>query len=172
MATKAPRVVTGKVRFSYPNVFVPVDKGDGKTPKYSVSIIIPKSDKETIAKINKAFEEAKANSASYFGGTVPKLLKGGLRDGDLEKEDDAYAGSMFINANTAKKPGVVDADMNAIIDADEFYSGCYGRAAIEFFPYNIEGSKGIACGLGNVQKLEDGERLGGGGVSAAVDFAV
>jgi hypothetical protein len=172
MATKAPRVVTGKVRFSYANVFTPVDKGDGKTPKYSVSIIIPKSDKETIAKINKAFEEAKANSASYFGGTVPKLLKGGLRDGDLEKEDDAYAGSMFINANTAKKPGVVDADMNAIIDADEFYSGCYGRAAIEFFPYNIEGSKGIACGLGNVQKLEDGERLGGGGVSAAVDFAV
>jgi len=172
MATKAPRVVTGTVRFSYANVFAPVDKGDGKTPKYSVSIIIPKSDKETIAKINKAFEEAKANSASYFGGTVPKLLKGGLRDGDLEKEDDAYAGSMFINANTAKKPGVVDADMNAIIDADEFYSGCYGRAAIEFFPYNIEGSKGIACGLGNVQKLEDGERLGGGGVSAAVDFAV
>jgi hypothetical protein len=70
MATKNPRVVTGKVRFSYVNVFQPVDKGDGKTPKYSVSIIIPKSDKETIAKINKAFEEAKAASAGYFGGTV------------------------------------------------------------------------------------------------------
>ena len=82
MATKNPRVVTGKVRLSYVNVFQPVDKGDGKTPKYSVSIIIPKSDKETIAKINKAFEEAKAASAGYFGGTVPKLLKGGLRDGE------------------------------------------------------------------------------------------
>ena len=132
MATKNPRVVTGKVRFSYVNVFQPVDKGDGKTPKYSVSIIIPKSDKETIAKINKAFEEAKAASAGYFGGTVPKLLKGGLRDGDLEKEDEAYAGCMFINANSAKKPGVVDEDVNPIIDPDAFYSGCYGRAAIEF----------------------------------------
>lgn len=172
MATKNPRVVTGKVRLSYVNVFQPVDKGDGKTPKYSVSIIIPKSDKETIAKINKAFEEAKAASASYFGGTVPKLLKGGLRDGDLEKEDEAYANSMFINANSVKKPGVVDAEMNAILDPEELYSGCYGRVAIEFYPYNMEGSKGIACGLGNVQKLEDGERLGGGGVSAASDFAV
>ena len=172
MATKNPRVVTGKVRFSYVNVFQPIDKGDGKTPKYSVSIIIPKSDKETIAKINKAFEDAKTASAGYFGGTVPKLLKGGLRDGDLEKEDEAYAGCMFINANSVKKPGVVDADLNAILDADEFYSGCYGRAAIEFYPYNMEGSKGIACGLGNVQKLEDGEKLGGGGISAASDFAV
>jgi hypothetical protein len=172
MAIKNPRVVTGKVRFSYVSVFTPVDKGDGKTPKYSVSIIIPKSDKETIANIQKAFEEAKANSAAYFGGAVPKLLKGGLRDGDLEKEDEAYAGSMFINANSVKKPGVVDSNMQAILDADEFYSGCYGRAAIEFYPYNMEGSKGIACGLGNVQKLEDGERLGGGGVSATTDFAV
>jgi hypothetical protein len=146
MATKNPRVVTGKVRLSYVNVFQPVDKGDGKTPKYSVSIIIPKSDKDTIAKINKAFEDAKANSAGYFGGTVPKLLKGGLRDGDLEKEDEAYANSMFINANSVKKPGVVDADMNAILDADELYSGCFGRVAIEFYPYNMEGSKGIACG--------------------------
>ena len=165
-------VQTCALPISYANVFTPVDKGDGKTPKYSVSIIIPKSDKETIAKINKAFEEAKTNSAAYFGGTVPKLLKGGLRDGDLEKEDEAYAGSMFINANSVKKPGVVDADMQPIIDPDEFYSGCYGRAAIEFYPYNAEGSKGIACGLGNLQKLEDGEKLGGGGVSAAVDFAV
>lgn len=171
MATKNPRVVTGKVRFSYANVFTPVDKGDGKTPKYSVSIIIPKSDKETINKINKAFEEAKANSAGYFGGSIPKMLKGGLRDGDAEKEDAAYAGSYFINANSVRKPSVVDAEMQPIIDPDEFYSGCYGRAAIEFYPYNMEGSKGIACGLGNLQKLEDGERLGGGGISAAVDFA-
>jgi hypothetical protein len=95
-----------------------------------------------------------------------------LRDGDLEKEDEAYAGCMFINANSAKKPGVVDEDVNPIIDPDAFYSGCYGRAAIEFYPYNMEGSKGIACGLGNVQKLEDGEKLGGGGISAASDFAV
>lgn len=172
MATKNTRVVTGKVRFSYAYVFQPQDKGDGKTPKYSVSIIIPKDDKETISKIQKAFEEAKANSASYFGGQVPKLLKGGLRDGDLEKEDPVYANSYFINANSIKKPGVVDSEMNAILNPEEFYSGCYGRASIEFYPYNAEGSKGIACGLGNLQKLEDGEKLGGGGISAAADFAV
>ena len=171
MATKNPRVVTGKVRLSYVYAFQPQVKADGGTGKYGVSILIPKTDKDTIAKINAAFETAKANSASYFGGTIPKLLKGGLRDGDLEKEEPEYAGCMFINANSAKKPGVVDADMNPILDADELYSGCYGRVAIEFYPYAVEGSKGIACGLGNIQKLEEGERLGGGGVSAAVDFA-
>lgn len=172
MATKNPRVVTGKVRLSYVYAFQPQVKQDGTVGKYGVAILIPKTDKETIAKVNKAFEEAKANSASYFGGTVPKLLKGGLRDGDLEKEEAEYAGCMFINANSAKRPGVVDVDMNPVLDADELYSGCYGRVAIEFYPYQVEGSKGIACGLGNIQKVEDGERLGGGGVAAAVDFAV
>ena len=87
MATKNPRVVTGKVRLSYVYAFQPQVKQDGTLGKYGVAILIPKTDKETIAKINAAFEQAKANSAAYFGGTVPKLLKGGLRDGDLEKEE-------------------------------------------------------------------------------------
>lgn len=168
--TKA-KIVTGKVRFSYANVFAPKAAQEGATPKYSVSIIIPKSDTETIAKINKAFEEVKAASAAVFGGSVPKLLKGGLRDGDAEKEDAAYANSYFINANSVNKPGVVDNDLNPIIDPSEFYSGCYGRASITFYPYNSNGSKGIACGLNNIQKTEDGEQLGGGS-SAASDFAV
>jgi hypothetical protein len=165
------KVVTGKVRFSYANVFAPKASVEGGTPKYSVSIIIPKTDKETIAKLQKAFEETKAASAGYFGGAVPKNLKGGLRDGDAEKEDPAYEGCYFINANSAQKPGVVDADLNPILDQSEFYSGCYGRASITFYPYNAQGSKGIACGLNNVQKLEDGEKLGGG-TTAAADFAV
>lgn len=165
------KVVTGKVRFSYANVFAPKASVEGGTPKYSVSIIIPKSDKETIAKLQKAFEETKAASAGYFGGAVPKALKGGLRDGDMEKEDPAYEGCYFINANSAQKPGVVDQDLNPILDQSEFYSGCYGRASITFYPYNAQGSKGIACGLNNVQKLEDGEKLGGG-TTAAADFAV
>jgi hypothetical protein len=168
--TKA-KVVTGKVRFSYANVFSPKAAQEGATPKYSVSIIIPKSDTETIAKLNKAFEEVKAASAAVFGGSVPKLLKGGLRDGDAEKEDGAYANSYFINANSVNKPGVVDQDLNPIIDPSEFYSGCYGRASITFYPYNSNGSKGIACGLNNIQKTEDGEKLGGGS-NAADDFAV
>ena len=168
--TKA-KVVTGKVRFSYANVFSPKAAQEGATPKYSVSIIIPKSDTKTIADINKAFEEVKTASATLFGGSVPKMLKGGLRDGDLEKDDAAYANSYFINANSVNKPGVVDNDLNPIIDPSEFYSGCYGRASITFYPYNSNGSKGIACGLNNIQKTEDGEQLGGGS-SAASDFAV
>jgi hypothetical protein len=165
------KVVTGKVRFSYANVFVPKASVEGGTPKYSVSIIIPKSDTETVNKLKKAFEDCKTSSAAYFGGVVPKGLKGGLRDGDEEKDDAAYANSYFINANSANKPGIVDNDMQAIIDPSEFYSGCYGRASVTFYPYNAQGSKGIACGLNNLQKMEDGEPLGGAS-SAASDFAV
>ena len=168
---KSVKVVTGKVRFSYAHVFQPQATEEGKQPKYSVSIIISKDDKETIEKINKAIEQAKQDNAAVWGGTIPKGLKGGLRDGDAEKDDPAYANSYFINANSAQKPGVVDADMNPIIDPSEFYSGCYGRASISFFAYNSNGSKGVGCGLNNLQKLEDGERLGGGS-TAADDFAV
>lgn len=168
---KATKVVTGKVRFSYAHVFQPQASQDGGTPKYSVSLIIPKSDTDTINKINKAIEQAKADNAAVWGGTVPKGLKGGLRDGDAEKDDPAYANSYFINANSTQKPGVVDADLNPIMDMTEFYSGCYGRASISFFAYNSNGSKGIGCGLNNVQKLEDGDKLGGAS-SAADDFAV
>ena len=171
MAKVSEKVVTGKVRFSYANVFTPKASEEGKDPKYSVSIIIDKNDKETIAKINAAVEKVKAGSAAVFGGAIPKALKGGLRDGDAEKDDPAYANSYFINANSAQKPGVVDADLNPIIDSSEFYSGCYGRASITFYQYNAQGSKGIACGLNNVQKLEDGEKLGGS-TTAAADFAV
>jgi hypothetical protein len=168
---KAIKVVTGKVRFSYAHVFTPQASQEGGTPKYSVSIIIPKSDKETVEKINKAIEQAKEENKAVWGGTVPKGLKGGLRDGDEEKDDPAYANSYFINANSSQKPGVVDADLNAILDASEFYSGCFGRASISFFAYNSNGSKGVGCGLNNVQKLEDGEKLGGAS-SASDDFAV
>jgi hypothetical protein len=169
--TNKIKIVTGKVRFSYAHVFQPSAAIEGGTPKYSVSIIIPKSDTETVAKFQKAFEDAATTNAAFFGGAVPKGLKGGLRDGDAEKDDPAYANSFFVNANSANKPGVVDADMNAIIDHSEFYSGCYGRASVTLYPYNASGSKGIAVGLNNVQKTEDGDKLGGG-TSAAVDFAV
>jgi len=170
MAT-TEKIVTGKVRFSYAHVFQPQAAMEGGVPKYSVSIIIPKSDKETVARFNKAFKDVSEANLAVFGGSLPKLLKGGLRDGDAEKEDEAYANSYFINANSGQKPGVVDADMNAIIDAGEFYSGCFGRASVTMYAYNSNGSKGIACGLNNVQKLEDGEKLGGSS-SAASDFAI
>ena len=168
---KAVKVVTGKVRFSYAHVFEPQAAQEGGVPKYSVSIIISKNDKDTIDRINKAIEQVKEENKSVWGGTIPKGLKGGLRDGDAEKDDPAYANSYFINANSVNKPGVVDADLNPIIDPSEFYSGCYGRASVTFYPYNAKGSKGIACGLNNIQKTEDGEQLGGGS-NAAADFAV
>jgi len=171
MDSNKVKVVTNKVRFSYANVFQPKAAVEGGTPKYSVSIIIPKSDKETVAKLQKAFEDCKASNAAFFGGSIPKGLKGGLRDGDEEKDDPAYAGSYFINANSVKRPEVIDLDRNLIMDPSEFYSGCYGRASITFFPYNTQGSKGIACGLNNLMKTEEGEKLGGVS-SAAADFAV
>ena len=139
-------------------------------PKYNISILIDKSDKKTIDKINAAIEEAKEEGKKKWGGTIPKKLKLPLRDGDEEREEDeAYQGHFFINANSTKKPGIVDADLNPIMDKDEFYSGCYGRASINFYPFDAAGNKGIAVGLNNLQKMEDGERLAGGS-SAEDDF--
>lgn len=94
-----------------------------------------------------------------------------LRDGDTERPDDpAYAGSYFINANSATAPGIVDADCNPILTRSEVYSGVYGRASINFYAFNSNGNKGIACGLNNLQKIRDGEPLGGKS-SAASDFS-
>jgi len=172
MAAKSVKTkfVTGKVRFSFVHVFEPAETLNG-TLKYSASILIPKTDKDTVARFNKAFEDTKQANAAYFGGSIPKVLKGGLRDGDVEKDDPIYAGHYFFNANSNEKPGIVDADVNPIIDKNDFYSGCYGRASITMYPYDASGSKGIAFGLNNVQKLEDGEKFGGA-TSAAADFAV
>lgn len=172
MATELKtKVITGKVRFSYANVFEPKSANDDAEPKYSVALLIPKSDVVTIAAINAAVEAAKElGKASKFGGKVPVGIKLPLRDGDIEKPDDEnYAGCYWINASSANKPGIVDADLNKLMDRDDFYSGCYGRASINFYPFNISGNKGVACGLNNLQKLEEGGRLSGG-ASAEEDF--
>jgi hypothetical protein len=167
------KVITGKVRFSYANVFEPTSIGETGPKKYNVSILIDKNDTATINKINAAIEAAKvvgADKISKAGKILPNL-KMPLRDGDEEKEDDsAYAGHFFVNANSSRKPQIVDKDLNEIISRDDFYSGCYGRASIVFYAYNVDGNKGIACGLNNIQKLEDGENLSGGS-SATTDFA-
>lgn len=166
------KVITGKVRFSYANVFEPTAMQDGQTPKYNVSIIISKSDTKTVEAIKKAIEAAKEAGKSKIAdknGKIPVNLKTPLRDGDEERPDDpAYENSYFINANSERKPGIVDRDLNPIMSRDDFYSGCYGRASINFYAFNAN-LKGIACGLNNLQKLEDGERLAGGS-SAEEDF--
>lgn len=176
MAASSTKVkfVTNKVRFSFVHVFEPAENLSGKL-KYSVSILIPKTDKAGIAAFNKAFEETKQANVGYFGGSLPKVLKGGLRDGDLEREDAVYAGHYFFNANSDMKPGVFDENSQEIIDPNEFYSGCYGRASVTMYPYDMSGSKGIAFGLNAVKKTEEGEKLGGATSSAndfAADFAV
>ena len=118
-------------------------------------------------KIKKAIQAAYEEGQSKLKGngkTVPALsvLKTPLRDGDLERPDDeTYANSYFINANSATAPGIVDADRNTIIDRSEVYSGVYGRASINLYAFNSNGNKGIACGLNNLQKIKDGEPLGG-----------
>ncbi|KOF56139.1 hypothetical protein AGR56_04265 [Clostridium sp. DMHC 10] len=155
------KIVTGKVRFSYANVWEPKSI-NGSDPKYSVSLIIPKSDKDTLKKVKEAIEEAKKEGTAKLGGKIPANLKTPLRDGDVDRADDeSYADSYFINANSNTKPGIVDKNVQTILDQSEFYSGCYGRASITFYAYNANGNKGIACGLQNLQKLEDGDPLGG-----------
>lgn len=167
------KVITGKnMRFSYAHVFEPSAIVEGADPKYSVSIIIPKSDKATIKKIKEAIAVAlEDGKEKKFGGKIPKIYKNPLRDGDEEREDDEnYANSYFVNANSARKPGLVDADVNPILDREDFYSGCYGRASLNFYAFSVSGNKGVACGLNNLQKLEEGERLGGSAASAESDF--
>ena len=99
------------------------------------------------------------------------VLKTPLRDGDAERPDDpAYAGAYFMNANSTTAPGIVDADCQRILDRSEVYSGVYGRASVNFYAFNSNGNKGIACSLNNLQKIRDGEHLGGK-ASAESDFA-
>lgn len=166
------KVVTGKVRFCYVNVFEPTALNDGDTPKYNICILIPKSDTKTLEAVRKAIEAAKTAGKSKIAdknGKIPSTLKIPLRDGDEERSDDpAYEGMMFINANSTRKPSIVDKDLNPIMSQEEFYSGCYGRASITFYAFNVQ-SKGIAAGLQNLQKLEDGEMLSGGS-TAEEDF--
>jgi len=161
------KVITGPdTRWSYANCWEP-KAINGGTPKYSVSLIIPKSDTRTVAKIKAAIEAAYREGEAKLKGngkTVPPLsaIKTPLRDGDTERPDDpAYANAYFINANSSTAPGIVDADRQPILDRSEVYSGVYGRASINFYAFNSNGNRGIACGLNNLQKIRDGEPLGG-----------
>lgn len=166
------KVVTGKVRFCYVNVFEPTAMNEGDTPKYNICVLIPKSDTATIDRIKKAVEAAKEAGKVKLAdknGRIPANLKLPLRDGDEERPDDpAFEDHYFINANSMRQPSIVDRSLNPIMSRDEFYSGCYGRASINFYAFNVS-SKGIAAGLNNLQKLEDGEMLAGGS-TAEEDF--
>jgi hypothetical protein len=169
------KVITGpETRWSYANIWE-AKSINGGTPKFSVSLIIPKSDTKTVAKVKAAIEAAYIEGEAKLKGngkSVPTFaaIKTPLRDGDIERPDDpAYVNAYFINANATSAPGIVDADRNPILTRSEVYSGVYGRASISFYAFNSNGNKGIACGLNNLQKMRDGEPLGGKN-SAESDF--
>lgn len=172
MSTK---VVTGTVRFSYLNVFKPKAITEGQDPKYSVSLLIPKEDKATLRKIRDAIEaEKKAGAAEKWKGKVPANLKTPLRDGDVERADEhpEYEGMYFLNASSSKKPILLDETKEEILDQTELYSGCWGRANVNFYCFDVNGNRGIAVGLNALQKKRDDEPLGGMITveSAAADF--
>lgn len=167
-------LVTGKVRFSYVCVFEPraVIGGD---EKYSITLLIPKTDTNTyqriMAEINKTLQE---NLAETFKGIMPTNPSLPIYDGDgLRPSGEPFGpeckGHWVISAKSNSAPEVVDANCNPIMSKNELYSGCYGRASIRFYAYNKNGNKGVGCGLGNVQKLEDGQPLDGR-TTAAEDF--
>ena len=164
--TDPRKVITGPdTRWSYANVWEPKSI-NGSTPKFSVSLLIPKSDTKTLGKIERAIQTAYDEGAAKLKGngkTVPPLaaLKTPLRDRSERPDDEAYQDHYFINANNTTAPGIVDADRQPIIDQREIYSGCYGRASITFYAFNNNGNRGIACSLNNLQKIKDGPQLGG-----------
>lgn len=171
MATK---VITGKVRFSFCHIFEPQEPQGGGDPKYSVTLLIPKGDKATLDKMMAAIAEARENFCKRNGmNALPLKPVHTLKDGDGTRDNgDPFGpeckGCYVITVSSKIKPVIVDAFRNPITDPAEVYSGCYGRAAINFFGYNTSGKKGISAGLLSIQKLSDGEPFGT--VGSADDF--
>ena len=166
---EATRIITGKCRLSYVYVFKARPALSGDKEEYSVTLLIPKKDKAGVAKIREAIGAAMDKGISEkWRGKKPKKLWSPLRDGDEEKADEhpEYTDMYFINAKSTTKPLVIDRDKDEILDSTEVYSGCYGRASITFFPFSSNGNDGVGCGLNAIQKLADGDPLGGTRASA------
>lgn len=160
------RVLTNEVRASYEHLLRPSSFG-GQDPKYSVSAIIPKSDKATLMVIEQAIKNAEQRGIEKYGKAFksPKL-KNPLHDGDLDKKgDDAYSNAYFINCSNKERPRVLDMNKDEITDSTEIYSGIYGKVIVNFYPYSAPGNVGVAASLMAFQKTKDGEALGGAHVS-------
>lgn len=158
-------ITTGKVRASYVHVFQPRTPDGGGEPKYSVTLLIPKTDTATLNAIYADIERAKQDGAQKaFNGNIPPACKTPVYDGDgYRPSGEAFGeecrGCMVVTASAKQQPVIVGLDMQNIINPAELYSGCFIRANINFFAYNSNGNKGIGCGLNAVQKIEDGEPL-------------
>lgn len=171
------KVVTGKVRLSYCHLFEPYAQKADQEKKYSCTILVPKSDTATINKILAAQKAAlEAGKEKTFKGSIPKVWKSTFRDADSPEEEEtleknpSYADHYFMSVSNKQKPGVVDQNVQPIVDAFQVYSGCYARVSINAFPYNTNGNRGVSFGLNHVQFLEDGEPLGGSIGKAEDDF--
>ncbi len=166
------KVVTGIVRLAYVNIWEPKTSTNGKA-RYGCMLIIPKTDTETVEAIQRAIDCAIQEGIGKFGGKVAprSRLKLPLRDGDLERSDEAFKGCWFINASSKVAPQVVDRQLRGDLAPEEIYSGVYARVSIKLYAYSVSGNKGVACGLRNVQKVHDGEVLRGR-VSASSEFSV
>lgn len=149
-------------RISFANIWEPKSI-NGSEEKYSVSCLIPKSDKKTLAKIHKAVEAAKEDGKTRkWGGKIPGNLKLPLRDGDIDRPDDEnYENCFFVNATSKDAPQVVDRRVQPITDPMMVYSGCYCNVSVNFYAFNANGNRGVAAGLSNIQFVKDGERLSG-----------
>ena len=171
------KVLTGECRLSYCNLTTPRAAQQGGEPKYSVTLLIPKTDVATKADIDAAIQAA-ANEAlsKVWNGARPPQLRVPIYDGDGVRPSgvpfgDECKGHWVMTASTKNKPQVVGIDnINCELAPSDIYSGMYARVTIRFFGYSNSGNKGIGCGLGNVMKTRDGEALAGS-ASASVDFA-
>lgn len=160
------KITTGKVRFSFVNIFKPKSMdGSEENKKYSITLLIPKKDKITLQKIKTAISEAKQNYLKNNSGKkLPANLKTTLHDGDGQRpggEDfgPECAGHYVITVSSKEQPAIVDEDRVDILDPTEVYSGCYGKAVINFFVYDTNGNRGVTAALLGVMKLSDGEPL-------------
>ena len=163
-------VVFGPCRLSYTHLLSKYNPdGDSAAGKYMTNVLIPKGEKKTIKALQTAIEAAKRNAVTAkWGGKEPKKLDLTLRDGD-EKDDEVYEDHFYVNAKCNTKPGVLDKNKQVITDEDEVYSGMWAVVSVTFYGYDVSGNRGVACGLNNVLKYKDDERLGGR-VSAEADF--
>lgn len=158
------------VRFSYCNLFQPkppFNNPQGE-PKYSVTVLVPKTNTEAKAQIDAAINQAiDAGVSSKWNGVRPPVPAICVHDGDGPRPSDGSSfgeeckGCWVFTASTKNPPFVVDEQVQNIIDPTKVYSGMWGNVNVAFFPYNNAGKKGIGCGLNGVQKTADGEPLNG-----------
>ena len=159
------KVITGTdTRLSYVHVFEPYANGDNQEPKYSCVVMVPKSDKRTVKALREAQKAAlEAGATRHFGGKIPRTWHDTIKDGDDEEvveKNPEYAGYWVFSVSSKAKPGIVDGNVQPILDSTEMYSGVYARVSINAFSYNTKGNTGVSFGLNHIQKVKDGEPFG------------